>query len=84
MEGMRRLRQLNEMYSRYNVYDIGAVLPTFSGMDGQYYKDLEFDDDIDDPIDFSDGVDADVLASRRRLYNSKVDAAPPQETVGTR
>jgi 1-phosphatidylinositol-3-phosphate 5-kinase len=94
MEGMRRLRQLNEMYSRYNVNDIGAVLPTFPGMDNQYYKDIEFDDDIDDPIDFSDGVDADVLASRRRLYNSKADVAPsrgdrrnevtsPRKSLGT-
>ena len=98
MDGMRRLRQLNEVYSRYNVNDIGAVLPTFPGMDSQYYKDIEYDDAIEDPegaIDFSDGVDADVLASRRRLYNSKQveplpsrgerrhDTISPRKTLGT-
>ena len=98
MDGMRRLRQLNEVYSRYNVNDIGAVLPTFPGMDSQYYKDIEYDDDIEDPegaIDFSDGIDADVLASRRRLYNTKQvelipsrgeprhDAVSPRKSLGT-
>lgn len=97
MDGMRRLRKLNQVYSQYNVNDIGAVLPTFPGMEGHYYQDIEYDDDIEDPegaIDFSDGVDADVLASRRRLYNSKVesvpsrgerraDAASPRKSLGT-
>ena len=97
MDGMRRLRQLNEVYSRYNVNDIGAVLPTFPGMEG-HHKEIEYDDDIEDPegaIDFSDGVDADVLASRRRLYNSKqaesissrgerrAEGTAPRKSLGT-
>lgn len=98
MDGMRRLRQLNEVYSRYNVTDISAVLPTFPGMEAQP-KEIEYDDDIEDPegaVDFSDGVDADVLASRRRLYNSKQidslairgerrqDYPTPKKTLGTK
>ena len=79
MEAMRRLRQLNEVYSRYNVTDITTVLPTIPGK-----QEEEFDDDFEDvdvSIDFSDGVDADVLASRRRFNNSKtpygnLDRAP--------
>lgn len=69
MEAMRRLRQLNEVYSRYNVTDITTVLPTIPGK-----QEDEFDDDFEDvdvSIDFSDGVDADVLASRRRLNVTK-------------
>lgn len=98
MDGMRRLRQLNEVYSRYNVTDIGAVLPTFPGIEAPP-KEIEYDDDIEDPegaIDFSYGVDADVLASRRRLYNSKhVESLPsrgerrqdyqaPKKSLGTK
>lgn len=69
VEAMRRLRQLNEVYSRYNVTDITTVLPTVPGKQGE-----EDDDDFEDveaSLDFADGVDADVLASRRRLNNSK-------------
>lgn len=71
LDGMRRLRQLNEVYSRYNVGDINTVLPTIPGNDNQ--QDPEYDDDFEDvdaSIDFADGVDADVLASRRRLNNN--------------
>jgi hypothetical protein len=72
-EGMRRLRQLHEVYSRYNLTDIHTVLPTIPGSTGPKAE-LEYDDDFEDPdgtIDFAAGeVDADVLASRRRLYIS--------------
>ena len=72
-EGMRRLRQLHEVYSRYNLTDIHTVLPTIPGNTDQKAHESEFDDDFEDPdasIDFSAEVDADVLASRRRLYSS--------------
>ena len=73
MEGMKRLRLLNEMYSQYNVTDISTMLPTLPGAGG---REMEVDDDdFEDPesaADFADkNVDADVAASRRRLYNSK-------------
>ena len=70
VEAMRRLRQLNEVYSRYNVTDITTVLPTVPGKQGDEEYDDDFED-VDASIDFADGVDADVLASRRRLNNSK-------------
>ena len=72
-EGMRRLRQLHEVYSRYNLTDIHTVLPTIPGNTGHRAIENEFDDDFEDPettIDFSGEVDADVLASRRRLYTT--------------
>lgn len=72
-EGMRRLRQLHEVYSRYNLTDIHTVLPTIPGNTDQKALETEFDDDFEDPdttIDFAAEVDADVLASRRRLYNT--------------
>jgi hypothetical protein len=72
-EGMRRLRQLHEVYSRYNLTDIHTVLPTIPGNTDHRALETEFDDDFEDPdatIDFAGEVDADVLASRRRLYNT--------------
>lgn len=70
MEGMRRLRMLNEMYSQYNVTDISTMLPTLPGG-----REVEDDDEFEDPdsaVEFGDrSVDADVMASRRRLYTSK-------------
>jgi len=72
-EGMRRLRQLHEVYSRYNLTDIQTVLPTLPGNTDNRALETEFDDDFEDPdaaIDFAVEVDADVLASRRRLYNN--------------
>jgi 1-phosphatidylinositol-3-phosphate 5-kinase len=82
MEGMRRLRQLHEVYSRYNLTDIHTVLPTLPG-NADEKVDIEFDDDFEDPdgtIDFAAGeVDADVLASRRRLYTTN----PVPHTVDT-
>jgi hypothetical protein len=71
-EGMRRLRQLHEVYSRYNLTDMHTVLPTIPGSSEQRTE-LDYDDDFEDPdgaIDFSGEVDADVLASRRRLYST--------------
>jgi len=69
LEAMRRLRRLNEVYSRYNVTDITSVLPTLPGKEGD--EDDDDFEDVDASIDFADGVDADVLASRRRFSNSK-------------
>jgi 1-phosphatidylinositol-3-phosphate 5-kinase len=89
LEGIRRLKQLHEVYSRYNVTDISTVLPIIPG--GSDAKDIEYDDDFEDPdttIDFADGVDADVLASRRRLYQSALpqieSAKGPTKSLGTR
>jgi TCP-1/cpn60 chaperonin family/Phosphatidylinositol-4-phosphate 5-Kinase len=70
-EGMRRLRQLHEVYSRYNLTDIHTVLPTIVNTDQR--TEIDYDDDFEDPdgaIDFAGEVDADVLASRRRLYST--------------
>jgi Phosphatidylinositol-4-phosphate 5-Kinase len=95
-EGMKRLRQLIEHYARYNVTDITQALPSLPG-GSDIQQDVEFDDDFDDPdtsIDFSDGIDADVLASRRRLRSSQQGHASserqraamqrPTKTLGTR
>jgi 1-phosphatidylinositol-3-phosphate 5-kinase len=89
LEGIRRLKQLHEVYSRYNVTDISTVLPIIPG--GNDAKDIEYDDDFEDPdttIDFADGVDADVLASRRRLYQSSSpmpeSSKIPTKSLGTR
>jgi len=72
-EGMKRLRQLIDHYARYSVTDITQVIPSLP--DGnEISQDVEYDEDFDDPetsIDFTDGVDADVLASRRRLMSSR-------------
>ncbi len=85
-EGMRRLRQLHEVYSRYNLMDIQTVLPTIPGNTDHRAIETEFDDDFEDPdatIDFSGEVDADVLASRRRLYNTPHSVDTPRLGVRT-
>ena len=71
-EGMRRLRQLHEVYSRYNLTDISTVLPIIPGS-STGAAEADFDDDFeeaDEAAEFPEGVDADVLASRRRFNNS--------------
>jgi hypothetical protein len=99
LEGMKRLRQLNEHYSRYNVTDITQVLPSLPGSVG-VQQDGEDDDEFEDQdssIEFvHQGVDADVLASRRRLRNSRDGSfnsrgerpqsarAKPTKSLGTR
>jgi hypothetical protein len=98
LEGMKRLRQLNEHYARYNVTDITQVLPSLPGS-ANVQQDGEDDDDFEDQdssLDFGRGVDADVLASRRRLQNSgssvnsRADRTPqssrskPTKSLGTR
>jgi 1-phosphatidylinositol-3-phosphate 5-kinase len=80
IDGMRRIRQLQETYSRnYNVKNMtmarsqkgevvfeGNVLP-----DGRVAPDdEEYDSDPD--IDFEDDIDADVLASRNRMQGPQV------------
>ncbi|KAL3915868.1 MAG: hypothetical protein SGILL_005444, partial [Bacillariaceae sp.] len=76
-EGMRRLKQLHEVYSRYNLTDIHTVLPTIPNS-ADHRAEVDYDDDFEDPdgaIEFASGeVDADVLASRRRLYNTGTTA----------
>lgn len=84
-EGIRRLRQLHEVYSRYNVTDISTILPTLPGSNSK--TEIDYDDDFEDPdgtIDFADGVDADVLASRRRLYQANEISKAPIKSLGTR
>jgi hypothetical protein len=101
LEGMKRLRQLNEHYARYNLTDITQVLPSLPASAG-VQQDGEDDDEFEDPdsaIDFNQGVDADVLASRRRLRNlregsvisrsdrsqsSRTKPTKPTKSLGTR
>lgn len=86
-EGMKRLHQLIEHYQRYNVMDINQVVPSLHSQasalqDGDYD---EYFDNPDSSIDFADGVDADVLASRRRLKSSKhTQTEKPTKSLGTR
>ena len=88
-EGMRRLRQLHEVYSRYNITDISTVLPIIPGSSKAELDDDDFEDP-DGSMDFNDGVDADVLASRRRLYNPNSlqshgdQSRLPTKSLGTR
>lgn len=94
VESMRALRKLNEQYSKYSVTDITDVLPSLPGSnDLQQDGDGDYDDEFDDPetsIDFADGVDADVLASRRRLQSKSSSSTPsssrprPTMSLGTR
>jgi 1-phosphatidylinositol-3-phosphate 5-kinase len=91
-ESMNRLRQFNEQYERYSISDLSQVLPTLP--DSEEGADGEYDDDFDDPegsIEFGDNVDADVLASRRRLKSSKSMSGEsdkkvqrPTKSLGTR
>jgi 1-phosphatidylinositol-3-phosphate 5-kinase len=90
LEGIRRLRQLHEVYSRYNITDITTVLPIIPGGNNDK-SEIEYDDDFEDPdgtMDFADGIDADVLASRRRLYQGGSAASEsskvPTKSLGTR
>lgn len=96
IDGMRRIRQLQETYSRnYNVKNMnmarsqegdglfeGNVLP-----DGRVAPDdEEFDSDPD--IDFEDDIDADVLASRNRMQGPSVlsstkRSSRPKKSLGT-
>ena len=92
VDAMKRLRTLNERYSRYNVTDINEVLPSVPGIED--VQDADYDDDFDEPgessVDFTEGVDADVIASRRRLKNVKAPGATeksvqlPKKSLGTR
>jgi hypothetical protein len=89
-ESMNRLRQLNDHYARYNVTDITQVLPVVP-RDSTMELDDDYDDEFDDP-DLSIDVDADVLASRRRLKASKTSSTGsdrgthvrPTKSLGTK
>jgi 1-phosphatidylinositol-3-phosphate 5-kinase len=85
MEGMRRLRMLNEMYSQYNVTDITTMLPTLPGNNNTVEMD---DDEFEDgegtvSTDFADGVDADVVASRKRLHQARQQEILSSNTTET-
>jgi 1-phosphatidylinositol-3-phosphate 5-kinase len=85
-ECMKRLRKLNDQYARYKVSDITQVLPTLPGVP-ELQQDGDYDDEFDDPdtsIDFADGVDADVLASRRRLLSRTASTASSTASTPTR
>lgn len=94
-EGMKRLRQLIDHYARYNVTDITQVLPSVPG-GNEIAQEVDYDEEFDDPetsIDFAEGVDADVLASRRRLSSKQSNVSErsrtpsgkrPTKTLGTR
>ena len=97
IDGMRRIRQLQETYSRsYNVKNMttarsqkgeilfeGNVLP-----DGRAaIVEEEYDSDPD--IDFEDDIDADVLASRNRMQGPHVSSSTkrssrPKKSLGSR
>jgi Phosphatidylinositol-4-phosphate 5-Kinase len=100
-EGMKRLRQLIDHYERYNITDITHVLPSQPREDGpgnDIINDGDFDEDFDDPdtsLDFAEGVDADVIASRRRFKNNNLGllssldqprshSPKPTKSLGTR
>lgn len=89
LDSMNRLRVLNERFSAYNVSDINQALPSLHT--GEVHQD-EYDDDFEEgetSIDFADGVDADVMASRRRLQGSRTPLERrartlPNKSLGTR
>jgi 1-phosphatidylinositol-3-phosphate 5-kinase len=96
LEGMRRLKELNEQYARYDVIDINQILPNIPNPN-VFDDDDDFDDQPESSIDFTVGVDADVLASRRRLQKAAKGSvqstneggrssskAAPKKTLGTR
>ena len=91
LDSMTRLRVLNERLSSYNVTDINQALPSLPA--GAHYHPDEYDDDFEEAmssIDFADGVDADVMASRRRLQGGRgppIDRKTkslPNKSLGTR
>lgn len=94
VDSMKRIRKLNEQYARLSVTDITQVLPALPGGSVEQQDDDDEFDDPDTSIDFADGVDADVIASRRRLrttsasssQTSSVTSARPRPTksLGTR
>eukprot|EP00804_Cyclotella_cryptica_P008084 CCRYP_004583-RD/>CCRYP_004583-RD protein AED:0.04 eAED:0.04 QI:1013/1/1/1/0.87/0.66/9/209/1984 len=103
IDGMRRIRQLQESYARnYNVRNMtmsrnpkdeiglfeGNILPDGGVASMENEDDDEFISDQE--IDFDeDDIDADVLASRNRVYSpqaasSSKRSSRPRKTLGTR
>lgn len=92
LDSMNRLRVLNERLSSYNVTDINQALPSLPA--GEQYQHDEYDDDFEEAmssIDFAEGVDADVMASRRRLQGGRAPLSLdrktrslPNKSLGTR
>lgn len=96
-ESMRHLRQLHDIYAQVNVTDITTMLPMIPGNETFRRASMEYDDDFDGEF-ASDGIDADVLASRRRFQHNKPSDSltakadqdmegggrgPPRTTLGT-
>ena len=82
--GIKRLRELNERYASFNTADMNEAL-SFLPKNEISHQD-EYEDEFEDPevsIDFADGVDADVLASRRRLMVPKPNYAADRKGRGT-
>lgn len=93
IEGMKRIRMLQETYSRnYNVAKMtmprshkgegglfeGNILP--DGRVATLEQEAEIDDeefysDPENDIDFEDDIDADVLASRNRVYSPQASSS---------
>ena len=93
VEGMKRIRMLQESYAKnYNVTKMtmprsgevglfeGNILP--DGRVATWEEEAEMDEeefysDPENDIDFEDDVDADVLASRNRVYSNHTQASRP-------
>ena len=89
--GIKRLRELNERYASFNTSDMDEALSFLPKNEVSHHD--EYDDEFEDSevsIDFADGVDADVLASRRRLQtkpnhvNDRRNRPTPTKSLGTR
>jgi len=92
LEAMQRLKELKEFYSDLNIGDM-TIQSSFGGLPEK--TDLDDNDDIDDEefntdlpgsgdddinINFSEEVDADVLASRRRRSIKQSDSSSSRAT----
>lgn len=75
---IKRLRELNERFTTFNIDDMNEALGAIAGSDNLD----DYDDDFEEaeaPIDFSDGIDADVLASRR--HRDKYASSKPNSVT---
>ncbi len=86
-EAMQRLKEVREIYSEFNINNMDIHQSNFGGLPDK--RKLEENDDIEDEdfnmpdsadgddivINFSEEVDADVLASRRRQSAKQTDSS---------
>ncbi|KAL7566411.1 hypothetical protein ACA910_000894 [Epithemia clementina (nom. ined.)] len=82
--GIKRLRELNDRYASFNTADMNEALSFLPKNEISHHD--EYDDEFEDSevsIDFADGVDADVLASRRRLHGNKPNLVADRKTRPT-